>query len=51
MIDILPQECIYLILDYLFDKSIFSDGSKGKEPFVKEECQECGTVRTKSKFN
>ena len=21
-----------------FDKSIFSDGSKGKEPFVKEEC-------------
>jgi len=24
MIDILPQECIYLILDYLFDKSIFS---------------------------
>ena len=34
-----------------FDKSIFSDGSKGKEPFVKEECQECGTVRTKSKFN
>ena len=24
MIDILPQECIYLILDSLFDKSIFS---------------------------
>ena len=34
-----------------FDKSIFSDGSKGKEPLVKEECQQCGTVRTKLKVN
>jgi len=30
-----------------FDKFIFSDGSKINYPLIKEECQFCGTIRTK----
>lgn len=35
----------------IFDKCIFSDGNKSDEKLTKEECQGCGTVRTKIYMN
>lgn len=34
-----------------FDKLFFSDGNKSDEKLIKEECQNCGIVRTKLKMN
>jgi 2-polyprenyl-3-methyl-5-hydroxy-6-metoxy-1,4-benzoquinol methylase len=34
-----------------FDTLFFSDGNKSNEKLIKEECQKCGTIRTKLKMN
>ena len=34
-----------------FNKLFFSDGNQSDEKLVKEECQNCGTIRTKLKMN
>ena len=35
----------------LFNRLIFSDGSKSNGNLIKEECAKCGTIRTKLKMN
>ncbi|WP_419767387.1 class I SAM-dependent methyltransferase [Arcobacter sp.] len=34
-----------------FKKTVFSDGNLTEKPLVKEECQNCGTIRTKLNIN
>ena len=34
-----------------FQKCVFSDGHSNDIPLIKEECAECGTVRTQLKIN
>lgn len=34
-----------------YDALCFSDGNKSEEKLIKEECQKCGTLRTKLKMN